>query len=409
MYSFIARQPILNKDMSTVAYELLFRNGMNNKFPNVSPEFATTELISDNFLCIPAVHTVGKNIAFINVPHQLIINGLSDTLPCENVMIEILEDAEPDDELFSAVKNMHSLGYHFALDDFTLEDKWDRFLSYISVIKFDVIETSQTEIINYINSKKYLLGHIKFLAEKIETQEEFNFFKSAGFSYFQGYFFSRPEVIKNKRLSPNTLILNRLMVETCKAETDFTAIENILKSDLTLSYKIMRHVKNMLFKIHGMQLQDNFTLREVLLYLGSNEIRKFVSVAVLANIAGKGVGELYHTSLIRGKFCELVALKKNQYDLSYNAFVCGLFSLLDALLEMPMEDLIEQIILPKNVSEALCEKKGTLFEILSMVKSYECYDWIQTTKLCSMLNIPEFAVIEIMQKSMKWADEQLVG
>ena len=121
MYSFIARQPIFNLDMNTVAYELLFRDGMTNRFPDVSAEYATSRMISDQFLCIPVPRIANNHSSFINVPHQMIINGLGDTLPNEKVVIEILENAVPDDALFCAVKDMHDRGYQLALDDFTMD------------------------------------------------------------------------------------------------------------------------------------------------------------------------------------------------------------------------------------------------------------------------------------------------
>jgi EAL and modified HD-GYP domain-containing signal transduction protein len=259
MYSYIARQPIFDGEMRTIAYELLFRDGMNNAFPDVSPEYATSRVISDQFLCIPVPRIVCNHRAYINVPHQMLISGLGDTLPHENVVIEILENAIPDDRLFTAVKDLHNRGYQLALDDFTMKDSWDRFLRYISVIKFDIRENSYQDILHYINTKKDRLKATEFLAEKVETKEQFDLYRRAGFSFFQGYFFSRPEVMKNKCLPQNTLSLCRLMMEVNREAPDFSAIENLLKTDLTLSYKIMRYVRNLLFKSHGITETDNFS------------------------------------------------------------------------------------------------------------------------------------------------------
>jgi EAL and modified HD-GYP domain-containing signal transduction protein len=166
MYSFIARQPIFDTKMQTVAYELLFRDGMNNAFPDVSPEYATSRMISDQFLCIPVPRIANNHSSFINVPHQMIINGLGDTLPNEKVVIEILENAVPDDALFCAVKDMHDRGYQLALDDFTMDDEWDRFMQYISVIKFDVRDNDYEDIRQYIHRKSQLLQGIKSLLKK---------------------------------------------------------------------------------------------------------------------------------------------------------------------------------------------------------------------------------------------------
>ncbi|WP_320339042.1 EAL and HDOD domain-containing protein, partial [Citrobacter farmeri] len=176
---------------------------MNNAFPDVSPEYATSRMISDQFLCIPVPRIANNHSSFINVPHQMIINGLGDTLPNEKVVIEILENAVPDDALFCAVKDMHDRGYQLALDDFTMDDEWDRFMQYISVIKFDVRDNDYEDIRQYIHRKSQLLQGIKFLAEKVETRDEFELYSRAGFALFQGFFFSRPEILRNKCLSQN--------------------------------------------------------------------------------------------------------------------------------------------------------------------------------------------------------------
>ena len=339
------------------------------------------------------------------VPHQMIISGLVDTLPVDDVVIEILEDAVPDNALYCAVKEMHAKGYQIALDDFMLDSEWDRFLEYISVIKFDIQTTSRKEILEYINEKDHLLGGISFLAEKVETKDEFYFYSNAGFTLFQGYFFSRPEVLKSKCLSQGSLSLSRLLIEVNREKFDFSIIEKILKSDLALSYKIMRYVRGVLLKYYGVVNFDSLTLKEILVYLGCNEIRRFVTIAALANMDGRGVTELYHLSLVRGKFCELIASKAINISLSYNSFVCGLFSLLDVILELPMEDLIKQIALPKEVTAALCEKQGELFDILNLSLCYEQLDWKCASDLCKRLKIPEYAVIESMKNATEWADE----
>ncbi|EGQ5322280.1 EAL domain-containing protein [Enterobacter asburiae] len=409
MYSYIARQPIFDREMRTIAYELLFRDGMNNAFPDVSPEYATSRVISDQFLCIPVPRIACSHSAYINVPHQMLISGLGDALPHENVVIEILENAIPDERLFDAVKDLHNKGYQLALDDFTMKDSWDRFLRYISVIKFDIRGNSYQDILHYINVKQDWLKATEFLAEKVETKEEFDLYRSAGFSFFQGYFFSRPEIMKNKCLPQNTLSLCRLMMEVNREAPDFSAIESLLKTDLTLSYKIMRYVRNLLFKSHGIMKTDNFTLKEMLICLGCDAIRRFVTVAALANMGVAGVSECYHLSMVRGKFCELIARQTERALLPCNAFVCGLFSLLDIILEVPMEDLIKQISVPHAVSAALCEHQGDLYNILALSLCYEQYNWEGASEICHTLNISEFSVIEAMQAATKWADEISFG
>lgn len=405
MYSFIARQPIFDKDMKTVAYELLFRDGLSNSFPMVSSEIATMQVISDQFLSIPSSKIVGEHVSYINFPYQMLISGLADSLPKDNVVIEILECAVPDDHLFNSVLHLYNLGYKLALDDFTPDSSWKRFLPYISIIKFDIQQTSSEVIKSFMYENHSNSEGLIYLAEKIETYDEFKICKELGFSLFQGYFYSRPELIKNKRLSQNVLFLNQLMIEVNAENPDFTKIESILSHDLSLSYKIMRYAKNIMSRFGTSESVTGLSLKEMALYLGKNELSRFVSVLCMTTAGTTRVNELYQTSLIRAKFCESIANSKNNQKMSQNAFYCGLFSMLDAILETPFETLFSQIELSREVRLALLNNEGVLFQYLNLTISYEKQDWPQINAIIKDLGLTETEVIAAMRSAVDWAND----
>lgn len=409
MYGFIGRQPIFNSDMNTVAYELLFRDGMTNRFPDVSAEYATSRMISDQFLCVPSQRIAGTHTSFINFPSRMVIDRSGEALDKDNVVIEILEDAIPGDELLQAVKEMHANGYCFALDDFTLAPEWDVFLPYISILKFDVQNNTFEQIENYLQSRKSLTGHIKYLAEKVETKAEFIIYRDAGFTLFQGYFFCRPEVIKYKRLSQNQLAIFRLQMEAGRNKPDFRIIESLIKTDLTLSYKIMRYMKHTAYKYGGNLNLSKLSLSEVLMYLGENQIRRFVAVVVLASAGNDTVNELYPLSMMRGRFCELIAEKIDEPIQAENAFMCGLFSLLDTILELPMVDLMKQIAVPQSVSNALCHQEGVLADIVALCSCYERQAWEEADRLVNALGLTNEDVVAAMREATLWAGDNAVG
>lgn len=409
MYGFIGRQPIFNSDMNTVAYELLFRDGMTNRFPDVSAEYATSRMISDQFLCVPSQRIAGTHTSFINFPSRMVIDRSGEALDKDNVVIEILEDAIPGDELLQAVKEMHANGYCFALDDFTLAPEWDVFLPYISILKFDVQNNTFEQIENYLQSRKSLTGHIKYLAEKVETKTEFIIYRDAGFTLFQGYFFCRPEVIKYKRLSQNQLAIFRLQMEAGRNKPDFRIIESLIKTDLTLSYKIMRYMKHTAYKYGGNLNLSKLSLSEVLMYLGENQIRRFVAVVVLASAGNDTVNELYPLSMMRGRFCELIAEKIDEPIQAENAFMCGLFSLLDTILELPMADLMKQIAVPQSVSNALCHQEGVLADIVALCSCYERQAWEEADRLVNALGLTNEDVVAAMREATLWAGDNAVG
>ena len=198
MYSFVARQPILDTKQKTVAYELLFRQGLTNAFPKISSEQATTTLISEQFLNQPLESLVGESLAFINFPYSMLVGGVANCLPADKVVIEILEDATPDDVLLKTVKEMKGSHFRLALDDFVMGSEWERFLPYIDVIKFDFRISKHSDIADYIAAHKDQYPKLRYLAEKIETNEEFEEAIKMGCSLFQGYFFSRPEIVRQQ-------------------------------------------------------------------------------------------------------------------------------------------------------------------------------------------------------------------
>ncbi|CAJ1787234.1 Cyclic di-GMP phosphodiesterase CdgJ [Aeromonas salmonicida] len=205
MYSYVARQPILDRELNTYAYELLFRDSLDNVFPVISSQQATARLVVEQFLQQNIDQLLGGRPCFINFPHSLLLEGLAECLPQEKVVIEILEDADPDDALLAKVQQLHELGYQLALDDFTMSDEWERFLPYIHIIKFDLRATSLLRIKVFIQQHQHL--KLTYLAEKVEDKAEFERVKRLGIDLFQGFFFSRPEMVRQTTMQPAQVVV----------------------------------------------------------------------------------------------------------------------------------------------------------------------------------------------------------
>lgn len=399
MYSFVARQPILDHHQSPVAYELLFREGLSNQFPNVSAEHATTCLIAEQFLSQPIQQLVGEHACYINFPYSLILNGLADSLPVEQVVIEILEDAEPDEQLLECVKRLKDRGYRLALDDFTLDPRWEAFLPFIDIIKFDFRLTAHADISRFINQHKG--SHLIYLAEKVETQQEFTAAKKMGFTLFQGYFFSRPEIVQRKTLSDSQLTVMQLLKEVNSPELDYERIEALLNRDLTLAYKLMRYVNNLRYKA----AQPITSFRHATIFLGQQEMRRFVSLVSATSGGENKSTELYRMSLIRGRFCELLSLHRQGWTDPAEAFLCGLFSLLEAILDQPFAEILEQIPLSTAIKQALLDKKGELAFYLAFVSDYEQLNWERVKLRAGKMHLQEKQTIELFLQSTQWADQ----
>lgn len=405
MYSFVARQAIFDKQLNTVGYELLFRDSMDNRFPDISAEQATTQLIEEQFLSAPVGRKNDNSTVYVNFPYQLLVEGLAETLPKDRVVIEILEDANPDGKLLETVKRLHNGGFRIALDDFVPGSEWDSFMPYVNVIKFDIRNCSRDEISQFIRSNRDLLRHTVLLAEKVETYDEFENYKKMGFNLFQGYFFSKPVVTKRNKLVQNRAFALKLMQEVNVESPNLNKIEDLLKRDVSLSFKIMRYAQNILYNTRGISGFRNQSLRDVVVYLGISEMRRFVLVACLTSFEEVSNTEIYYLSLIRAKFCELLAARTSENNAINDAFMVGLFSLLDVILGLPLDELLEQITVSPEVAKALQSNSGELYLYLRLARLYEQRIWKEANEVAAQLGLPNALVSELMNQATKWADE----
>lgn len=400
MYSYVARQPILDRDLNTYAYELLFRDSLNNVFPSISSRQATSSLVVEQFLQQNIDQLLGGRPCFINFPHSLLLDGLAECLPPEKVVIEILEDAPPDDALLDKVKQLHKLGYQLALDDFTMSPDWERFLPFIHIIKFDLRDTPLLQIKVFI--KRHQALGLTYLAEKVEDKAEFERAKKLGIQLFQGFFFSRPEMVKQATMEPAQVVVMQLLNVVNEAEPDINKIEQLLNQDISLSLKLLRYVNHL--KGHSNPISS---FRQAAVYLGNVQLKRFVSL-VAATSAGKGKSaELYQMSLIRARFCELLAHAHAPTQQAPQAFITGLFSLLDVLMEQPMDKLLGTIPLIEDIRLALLERKGNLGFYLAFCEDYENANWPSVTARTARLGLNEDKVSHLYLAATTWVNEQL--
>lgn len=399
-YSYIARQPILDAQKNLVAYELLFRDGPNNKFPDIEAEQATSRLLSEHFF---AVHNRDSQQVrtFVNFPYQSLINLVPTLLPKENLVVEILEDCEPDEDLLNAVKILHRQGYCLALDDFIPSPKWKVFLPYISIIKFDIRLVP-------INKAKVLIDKLKktsiqFLAEKVETHGEFEQALEAGFSLFQGYFFSKPELIRHKKIDPSVITVIQLCKEIAKTDIDFNAIEALMTKDISLSFKLLTLVNdspNMVLEITS--------FKQAIVYLGEQKLRKFISLLAIASTANDKPQYLYNLSLQTARFCELMASQTQGRINPSSAFLSGMFSYLDSLLDQPLEELLKAIHVEQSVKQALLDYSGSLGLLIRLAKAYEQADWHTVQDISELLELNLEQVASCYDNAIAWTSELFV-
>ncbi|TRN20661.1 EAL and HDOD domain-containing protein [Vibrio furnissii] len=403
MYTtYVARQPILNAKRQTLGYELLFRDGEENAFPeHMDSDRATYRLIVENFLAVGTNPSIARSRCFINFPYKSLLRRLPLTLPREQIVVEVLETCSPTDELLEAVRELGARGYLIALDDFVYAPEWERFLPYVHIVKLDIMALGVDEACEFVRQRLDHGSRRRFLAERVETEAQFDQTRRAGFTFFQGYFFSKPQIIKQRYISPEHVLAMQLFQEVCRPDVDFERIEHIVAQDIALSYKLLRFVNSMSDRL----AVPISSFRQALVYLGQDRLKIFVSLAVASYISVKKPKELYNLSLQRAQFCQLMASRRPFVEFKDQAFIIGLFSVLDALLDTSLGELVEQLPLTKAIKDALNQRIGPFGELLNLEECFEHADWQGVENCCLQLGLPVNEVTNHLAAAQRWSQD----
>nr|WP_321277300.1 EAL and HDOD domain-containing protein [uncultured Vibrio sp.] len=398
--TYVARQPIFNRKRQTLGYELLFRDGERNVFPShIDADRATYRLVVENFLSVGLNPVITSSRCFINFPHQSLLRRLPRSLPKHKIVVEVLETCQPTDELFEAIRELYREGYLIALDDFTLTPEWKRFLPYAHIVKLDIMAMGLKAACELVKTQLAQRVKYHFLAERVETEEEFNQAKAAGFKFFQGYFFSKPLISKTRYVSPEQIVALQLFREVCAPEPDFQRIESIVTQDVALSYKLLRFVNMQATKLEV----EICSFRQALIYLGQDNLKQFVSLVVASYISANKPRELFNLSLQRAQFCQLMSRHQPFSHLNEQGFMVGLLSILDAILDLSTESLIKQLPLSEPVQQALLHRKGEYGALISLEECYERADWPGVEKFSNQLGLCFEQVQASLGEAVRWS------
>lgn len=383
MEVYVARQPIFKKNKRLFGYELLFRGGMSNYFPDIDQDEATSSLLSNSFINMGIESITGRKTAFINFTEKLLLQKLPMLFPKEKLVVEILEDVEPTPDVIDACKDIHRKGYHIALDDFFYHSKFAPLIELAGTIKLDFRAMSLEAIAESVEIlSKY---NVKFLAEKVETYDEFNQAVEMGFEYFQGFFFSKPEILRGVDISSTRMSLLEIMAEANKNDFKFHRLEDMVSRDVIVSYKLLRYINSAYYR----RLNEISSIHQALVLLGEKRIRRFMSLLAMTNLASDKPHELIRASIIRAKFCEDIGGMSPSNVSPDELFTLGLFSLIDAILDDSMENLMAKLPLSEAIKDALISEQGPLCDYLSLSKHYEMGAWGRVSEAAGSLGLKE--------------------
>ena len=401
METFVAKQPIFDRNLNVFAYELLFRSGLENACHAVDLSQASSKIISDA-LHLNALQTLtGGRPAFINVTRDILLREFALFLPSKFTVIEIPETINPDSEVLAACEKLKKAGFLIALDDFVYRPEIEPLVRLADFVKVDILQTQSRERQALV--RRFTPFRIRLVAEKVETRREFEAVRAMGYSFFQGYFFAEPIVLETRDIPGSKLQLFRILQEIHHADLDFDRIEEIIKQDLSLCYKFLRYINSAYFGIR----EKIRSIRHALVLLGEREFKKWVSLVAIAGMGEDKPQELVVRAVERAKFYEALAPLVHLGDRSGDLFLMGMFSLIDAVLDRPLAELLDDLPIAQDIKSALLGTPGPLRDIHLCLLAYERGDWPDFAQRAAGIGISEEVFPPLYWSALAWSRESI--
>ncbi len=397
---FVARQPILTADEKVFGYELLFRDGIEDFFRSTDTDAASRSTLNTSVLLGLDILCDGHR-AFVNCTRDILLKDYVTLLPSGQTVVEVLENVPADDLVVSACRRLKESGYMIALDDFAMNDPREALTDLADIIKVDLRATSAADAAAMV--QKYGPWRCRMLAEKVEAREEFVAAKQAGFLYFQGYFFRRPEILTAHEIPANRLNYLRMLTAVSRPELDVREIENLVKSEASLCYRLLRYLNSAAFGFAN----EIHSVRHALSILGEREVRRWIRlVATLGAGQGK-TSDLVLAALVRARFCELLSPKTTHGD--SDLFLMGMLSLMDTILEIPMRQVLDNVPIDQECKSALLGGASRLRSFYQLMMAQESGEWKAVSDLSTQLHLSESDVCESYWQALEWARQVSAG
>lgn len=404
MYNlFLGRQPILDTTQNLIAYELLFRSA-NSLHANVTDEVQACAQVIVNALSDFGIEdTLGKNKGFINVSREILMTDTLELLPKEQVVIELLESIKPSRQVIERCKALKEKGFSIALDDHVYHSSFTPLYELVDIIKVDLLLPSPSPLDEIV--KTFRQWPVKLLAEKVETYDQFHRCRDYGFEMFQGYYFAKPMVMQQRTINVGTMTLMRLMDQVLQ-DAELSEIEETFKQNPELIYNLLRLVNSVYM---GMREKIK-ALRHAISILGREHLKRWIMLSLYAT-GNKGIhsSPLMEMAAVRGKFMELLVKKHSAWqkdaDLADRAFMAGVLSLIDALFNVNMEDVIKQCNVTDDVRSALIDRTGLLGNLLVIAEHLEQSKFDELPRLLNPLQFSAEDFSMAQREAIKWANK----
>lgn len=405
MEVFIGRQPIFDEKEDLFGYELLYRSGQEkNEYLAEDSSRATIDVIVNSFFSIGFDELSHGKPCFVNFTEELLMSDIFESLSPKDIVVEILEDIPITPMLVERIIGIKALGFNIALDDFILQKDvtlYSQLFPSIDYIKVDFLFSTEEERFEVEQLVRNSFPHIILLAEKLETRVDYLMAKSKGYQLFQGYYFKQPQIIKGTEIPANLIQYYQVIALLQQDVPNIDEIVEQIESDVALSYKILKII-NSSSKRTRKKIRS---IKDAILLLGLEDLKQWVYILAFRESGRKKDNEMHEelmkTSLFRAKLCELIS--KNMGLRNYSeCFLVGMFSLIDTLLEKPLNDILIQLPLSDNIVETVSGSKTELSAILQLTVALECFDWENVQILQQEVNLSSEKLQELVSMANLW-------
>lgn len=394
---YVARQPVFTTDMRIWGYELLFRHSRNVQTAVITDgDQATNQVIADGFNLASSGMRKGAR-ALINFPRNVLLGGAPYVLPPERVVVEILETVEPDRDVLETCRELKHHGYILALDDFVGQPGFEKLCALADIIKVDILQKTPTQVRELVRALSRF--NATLLAEKVENLDMFTVCTRLGFTYFQGFFFSKPEIIPGRKLSAGQITKVKLLRELNDPETELERLVTIIRTDLSISYRLLQYINSARFYFSG-KIES---IQRAATMLGKQNLRQWLQVIILSDInTSDKAQELVSLSVQRGRFLQLLSEHCATPFGSEGMFLLGFFSLLDAILDQYMEDVLQHIPLDDGIKRALSDKRGPQGSWVALLEELDRGRWSGVERIAAEIGIPFNHVGKLSRDAAVW-------
>ena len=394
---YIARQPILDRSGNVYAYELLFRNGWTNSFQG-DIETATYTTV-DHAVMFGLEYLTAGCAAFVNCTGKVVVDELPRVLPPASTVLELLETVEPTPELVEACRKLKKLGFRIALDDFTWDPRLAPLVQLADFIKIDVLQLNHEERVRLL--KELPRNAATLVAEKVETQEEYQLVREEGFRLFQGYYFCRPEMMTKRAIPANTRYHLEILQQLLNDPLDLVRLCPLVESDAALAYRLLRLVNSVGFGIR----REIQSIHSALVIVGDDSFRRIATLAIASQLNSSRSAEILHTALVRARFCETVA-PSCQLN-GTEQYLLGMLSLFPAMLQVPVDEIAPMLPLRQQIRESLSGLAHPERKVLSWLESHERGDWPAGDQIIQSHGLDGQQMARFYLEAVQWADTAL--